>query len=282
MQRKKGFTLIELLVVIAIIALLVSILLPSLARARELAKQAVCATRLKGLGTAMAVYAANYNDDYPSLGEAASGGSYDSYDKACNAYQNKAGFYNNEAQSNTSHYYLLVLDGHCSRDQFGCPSDSDFATDVDDPNNSYGFDAPDNQYPSSYALQPATSDPNNAARVGRGGQDGGVVIAGDRSVTNNDGSIPNQDSEKTANHPEDGGNYLTYNSSVSFQRFEEGSNDRWKATFGYDRNYVYHEDFEKQDDGEWKSQQGPSLDLPEYSNDSVLMNPKAGERGGSD
>ena len=45
-RRMRGFTLIELLVVIAIISLLVSILIPSLKRAKELARRAVCASNL--------------------------------------------------------------------------------------------------------------------------------------------------------------------------------------------------------------------------------------------
>ena len=56
MRRSKGFTLVELLVVIAIIALLIAILLPSLARARELSKRTVCSTRLKSIGTASEMY----------------------------------------------------------------------------------------------------------------------------------------------------------------------------------------------------------------------------------
>ena len=52
----RGFTLIELLVVIAIISLLVSILLPSLQQAREVAIKAKCLSQLKGVGTAMHMY----------------------------------------------------------------------------------------------------------------------------------------------------------------------------------------------------------------------------------
>ena len=54
--EKLGFTLIELLVVIAIISLLVSILLPSLQQARELAVKASCLSQLRSVGTAMHMY----------------------------------------------------------------------------------------------------------------------------------------------------------------------------------------------------------------------------------
>ena len=50
MRKRNGFTLIELLVVVAIISLLVSILVPSLRRAKDMAKAVVCATNLKHIG----------------------------------------------------------------------------------------------------------------------------------------------------------------------------------------------------------------------------------------
>lgn len=62
---KHGFTLIELLVVVAIIALLISILLPSLQGAREQAKATVCAEHMHQIGLALTYYLQENKDEIP-------------------------------------------------------------------------------------------------------------------------------------------------------------------------------------------------------------------------
>ena len=67
-RKRKGFTLVELLVVIAIIALLMGILMPALARVRQIAFRMVCGSNLSGIGRAMLIYANDYDNDFPRAG----------------------------------------------------------------------------------------------------------------------------------------------------------------------------------------------------------------------
>ena len=63
--RRSGFTLTELLVVIAIIALLISLLLPALNRAREQSRSVKCLSNLRQMGQAAFIYAQAYDGYFP-------------------------------------------------------------------------------------------------------------------------------------------------------------------------------------------------------------------------
>jgi prepilin-type N-terminal cleavage/methylation domain-containing protein len=137
-MKKKGFTLVELLVVIAIIALLMGILMPALAKVRQIAFRMVCGTNLSGIGKAMMLYANDYDDELPRAGGRTSewGTKIDNW-KAMNRYEayqmsrdGGSGF-----ATITSCFYLLVKYTEVTPKSFICKSDggvSEFVP-VDDP-----------------------------------------------------------------------------------------------------------------------------------------------------
>jgi prepilin-type N-terminal cleavage/methylation domain-containing protein/prepilin-type processing-associated H-X9-DG protein len=165
--KRKGFTLIELLVVVAIIALLISILLPSLSRARELAKRAVCASNLRGIGQGMHIYANDNREWFPThffnpgtytVGPPAR--SEVSYYEMLGIQYHLPTLADNDPDEHqdpqenhpSRSLFLLIVGGQQTAGQFVCPSGSD---DEDDMRNRDPY------------LSPGASGDEEAARPGK-------------------------------------------------------------------------------------------------------------------
>ena len=134
-MRKKGFTLVELLVVIAIIALLMGILMPALARVRQIAYRMVCGTNLSGIGKAMLIYANDYDDELPRAGPVgATLGPLNNW-----RADTRADAFSGGKATTTSCFYLLVKFAEVTPKSFICKGDSGVtefkftATAPDDP-----------------------------------------------------------------------------------------------------------------------------------------------------
>jgi prepilin-type N-terminal cleavage/methylation domain-containing protein len=125
-MKTKGFTLVELLVVIAIIALLMGILMPALARVRQIAFRMTCGTNLSGIGKAMLIYANDYEDELPRAGgrQTVWGGlvDWDAADRF-RAYSLAADRSGGTATISSS-FYLLVKYAEVTPKSFVCKADS--------------------------------------------------------------------------------------------------------------------------------------------------------------
>ncbi len=122
-MRRKGFTLVELLVVIAIIALLMGILMPALARVRQLAFRMTCGTNLSGIGKAMLIYANDYEDELPRAG----GRNADWGKTIWNAATRATAYTDNGTTSQasiSSCFYLLVKYAEVTPKSFICKGDT--------------------------------------------------------------------------------------------------------------------------------------------------------------
>jgi prepilin-type N-terminal cleavage/methylation domain-containing protein/prepilin-type processing-associated H-X9-DG protein len=126
--RRKGFTLVELLVVIGIIALLISILLPSLNRARETANRVKCGSNMRQVGQAILLYANENKGNYPRTRYNQGTGTTWSYQAAVNTANPPAKdpFVDNVTDNDVvKAMFLLIRTQDITPEVFVCPSSND-------------------------------------------------------------------------------------------------------------------------------------------------------------
>jgi prepilin-type N-terminal cleavage/methylation domain-containing protein len=209
-HKLKGFTLIELLVVIAIIALLISILLPSLSRARELSKRLVCSSNMKGVGTSAKIYANDNQEKWMTppfkrslIDEGGIQYMNESPQENCPAQQQGEVGYDRQNQSTsetvdapnagssavttTRSYWMLVRSGDITVKQYICPSSGDDEDMTENLDLYYDFTCYENI---SYGYQVPFGPRDTNAREG---MDNRQIVAADKGPYYTSAYNPNWD-----------------------------------------------------------------------------------------
>ena len=265
MKKKRAFTLIELLVVVAIIALLISILLPSLSRARELSKRLVCGANLKGLGTACKIYANDNYETWPvvpfseqtitdgdgvkyicQLRECGGGPALER--SIISETDDESEFDGpSTALSTTRCFWMFIRNGDVTLKQFICPSSDDIPDDTNEIDRYYDFKGITRvSYGYQVPFGPSDTRPSENAdtRMALAGDKSPFSAAGgDDPVQNFPGDVDDYDDNtspnewKILNSPNHGGrgsgegqNLMFADGHVTFER---------KPIVGIDQDNVY-------------------------------------------
>ena len=125
MKKRTGLTLIEVIVIVVILCFAIVIVLPLMKRRPCSAFRLICSTNLKGLGTALMVYASDYDDNYPQLpgkGPWSKRLGFDYYMTKPNFTPGGAEEYN--SRTITASWYLLVRETDVNPKSFVCPASS--------------------------------------------------------------------------------------------------------------------------------------------------------------
>jgi prepilin-type N-terminal cleavage/methylation domain-containing protein len=239
-RKRKGFTLVELLVVIAIIALLMGILMPALARVRQIAFRMVCGSNLSGIGRAMLIYANDYENNFPRAGYSQTVWS----NRVLNwAAGNRAAAFGNPGEATVSaSLYSLVKYAEVTPKSFVCKGDttrkafkaSDYLANKEDedvwdfggvPNNSatdhcsYSYHTPYNRF----FLSLASSEPGMAVAADRNPHLDWTVNTSNFNCDIHDKDLATgvkiSQLGNAASHQREGQNVLFMDNHVYFEKF---------------------------------------------------------------